>query len=290
MTTKASSPGFYSEQISAARRFHLDLDPPRNSPLTVVSGGRENCAPDYEIHRPSFPFWGLEFVAQGRGSVGFGPECFDILPGSVFCYGPRTAHDIHTARLNPLVKYFVDFDGTQAATLLTGHGLHPGAVIQTSAPGEIMAIFDDLIRNGLNYTPFSGRIAAVILEHLLLKIQETSIPNGSAASPAFATYRRCRQYLQDHWPELNSLGEIAAACHLDPAYLCRLFQRFDRQSPYQFLLRLKINHAAERLRTGEFPVAHIAEELHFADQFHFSRVFKKLMGISPSQFIRISSR
>ena len=288
--TQDRSPGFYSAQISDARRFHLELEPPRATPLAVVAGGRENCAPNYEIHRPSFPFWGLEFVAQGHGTVAFGAQRLAILPGSLFGYGPATPHDILTDARNPLVKYFVDFTGTRAATLLPRHGLHPGTVIQTSAPGEIMAILDDLIRTGLHYTPFSGRIAAVILEHLLLKIAETSIPNGSAATPAFATYRRCRQHLQDHWRGLHSLGDIAAACHVDPAYLCRLFQRFDRQSPYQVLLRLKITHAAERLRAGDLAVARLAEELHFADPFHFSRVFKKLMGISPSHFTRLSGR
>jgi AraC-like DNA-binding protein len=283
-------PGFFSEQIAEAARFHFDPAPPEKTSLAVVSGGREHCSPDYEIHRKSFPLRGIEFVAQGRGRVDFGKRSFQILPGSVFSYGPRTPHDIVTDASDPLVKYFVDFTGSRAASLLRRHGPAPGTVIQTSSPGEIMALFDDLIRNGQSHTPFSGRIAAIILEHLLLKIAETSIPNGSSGSPAFATYRRCRQHIEDHWAELDSLGQAASSCNVAPAYLCRLFRRFDRQSPYQFLLRLKVNHAAERLLSGEASVADIAGELRFADPFHFSRVFRKIMGIAPSRFVRLSGR
>lgn len=282
--------GYFSEQIAEARRFHLDPGASETSALAVVSGGCEHCAPEYEIHRKSFPFRGLEFVAQGKGTVVFADGKHEILAGSLFSYGPRTSHEILTDPGDPLVKYFVDFTGTRSTALLKGHGLSPGTVIQTSAPGDIMAIFDDLVRNGLACTPYSGRITTAILEHLLLKIAETAIPNGSSSSPAFATYRKALRFIQDHWKEVRSLAEIAAACHVDPAYLCRLFQRFDRQSPYQLLLRLRINHAADELRAGEKSVAEIAEELHFSDAFHFSRMFKKLIGTPPSKFARMSGR
>jgi len=284
---QATQPGFFSSQIAEAKRFYLGQDLGAKAPLAVVSGGCEHCTAEYEIHRRSLPFRGLEFVAQGRGRVCFGKVETPVMAGSVFSYGPRTAHDIYTDPAAPMVKYFVDFTGGRAASLLERHGPAPGMVVQTSAPGEVMAVFDELIRNGLNETPYSGRIATVILEHLILKLAETRIPNGSSASPAFATYRRCREFMEKNWQTLDSLADIAAACHVDGAYLCRLFRRFDRQSPYQLLLRLKIRHAATLLRHLHTPVATVAAELRFADPFHFSRVFKKLMGATPSAFARM---
>jgi len=68
-----------------------------------------------------------------------------------------------------------------------------------------------------------------------------------------------------------------------------LFRRFDQQSPYQLLLRLRMNQAAVMLQTGT-SVSIIAEELHFADPFHLSRTFKNLMGFAPSQFARLHDR
>ena len=188
-----------------------------------------------------------------------------------------------------MVKYFVDFTGSRAAEMIELNGLKPGEVIQTSAPGQILAVFEDMIRNGMECTPFSGRIATVMLELLILRIAESAIPNESSASAAFGTYRRCRQHIQEHWMDLRSLAEAATACHVDPAYLCRLFKKFDRQSPYQMLLRLKVNHAAALLQAG-MSVSRVSEELLFADPFHFSRTFKNLMGVAPSHFARIQVR
>jgi AraC-like DNA-binding protein len=149
-----------------------------------------------------------------------------------------------------------------------------------------MNIFDDLISNGLRNTPFSGRIAVLQLDHLLLKIDETKIPFGSSATPAFASYRRCRQWIEDHPLELKTLGQIASECHIDPAYLCRLFRRFDHQSPYQYLLRLKMGRAANRLQTAGTTVKQVADEMGFSDPFHFSRLFKKTIGLPPAKFVR----
>lgn len=287
--SEIGDPAYFSAQISQAKRFHLDLNPQRDSALTVVSGGLENCSPEYQVERSGFPFFGLEFVAQGRGEVKFGEDTVGIQAGSLFSYGPDTRHAIRNDPGDPMVKYFVDFTGLRAGDLLKTLGPAPGTVVQTSTPGEVLAVFEDLIRNGMEYTPFGGRIAIVMLELLLLRIAESSIPNESAGSPAFGTYRRCRQYIQEHWQELRSLGEVATACHVDPAYLCRLFKKFDRQSPYQMLLRLKVNHGAVMLQAG-LSVARVSEELLFADPFHFSRTFKSLMGIAPSHFARLQDR
>ena len=283
-------PNFYSLQIAEARRFHINLNPPRDTPLAVVSGGCEHCSADYEIHRASFPYFGVEFVTQGRGRLVLDGLSYGIVPGTIFAYGPGISQDIFSDPRERLVKYFLDFTGKRARRLLEQYGPQPGHVIQTSAPGEIVAAFDDIIRNGLRKTPLTPQISTVLMESLLLKIADTEIPFGSFGTPAFATYQKCRRWILDHAEKARNLGEIARACHIDPAYLCRLFRRFDHTSPYQFLLRLKMNDAADRLQGAGVAIKQVAAEMGFSDPFHFSRVFKKSLGLTPAQYVRLNRR
>jgi AraC-like DNA-binding protein len=281
------APDFFSLQVREARRFYLDLAPSPNQPLAVVCGGFECSAPEYVIQRAGFPYYSIEFVARGKGALVLAGQELPLLPGSVFAYGPDVPHHITTDRDDPLAKYFVDFAGRRAAGLLEQCALPPGTSGRVFAPREIQRIFDDLIQNGLKPTRHTNRASAVLLEYLLLKICESLSTWEAVQTPAFATYERCRQHIQANFAHLTSLAQVARQCHVDAAYLCRLFRRYDHQTPYQFLLRLRMNLAAERLQNPGVLVKQVAAELGFSDPFHFSRAFKSILGLSPEAFRRL---
>jgi AraC-like DNA-binding protein len=280
-------PEFFSRQVREAQRFYLDLAPAATIPLAVVSGGCERCTADYAIHRPSFPYYSIEFVARGKGQLKLGQAEFPLSPGSVFSYGPGISQDIATDAAEPLTKYFVDFTGSRAEELLREFAPAVGTAGRVAAPGEIQEIFDRLIRDGQRATRFSAPLCAAGVEYLLLKIAECQTPAETAETPAFATYQRCRRHIQTHSARLRTLSDAARQCHVDPAYLCRLFRRYAQQSPYQFLMRLKMNLAADRLQDRGVLVKKVAAELGFDDPFHFSRAFKQVFGVSPEAFRRV---
>ena len=283
----SSAPEFFSPQVRETRRFYLDLAPPARQPLAVVCGGFEYSAPDYAIDRADFPYFSIEFVARGKGTLVLSGQEVRLLPGAVFVYGPDVPHHITTDRDDPLAKYFVDFSGRRAAKLLRQNSLAPGISGHVFAPGEIQRIFDDLIQNGLKATRLSSQVCATLLEYLVLKITESLSTWEAAQTPAFATYQRCRQYIQANYSGTTNLAQIARHCHVDSAYLCRLFHRYDHQTPYQFLMRLKMNLAAERLQNPGVLVKQVATELGYDDPFHFSRAFKNVLGLSPEAFRRL---
>ena len=280
-------PEFFSRQVSNARRFYLEMRPKSRHPLVVLCGGIECCQAHYSIHRKDFPFHSIEVVARGRGSLELNGRQHPLHTGKVFTYGPGIAQDITTDPSETLVKYFVDFSGSGAPALLKAHQQEPGSVLQIRNPGEVFSLLDDLIANGLKGTPYSQAICQTMLRLLILKIAETSVPPGSTETPAFATYQHCRQYVMEHFENLQTMDEMARACHVAPAYLCRLFRRYDHQSPYQFLLRLKLNRAAELLHTRPMLVKEVAARMGFSDAFHFSRAFKGLFGLPPEKFRRL---
>lgn len=81
---------------------------------------------------------------------------------------------------------------------------------------------------------------------------------------------------------LRTLDEVASECHVSAANVCRLFRTYDQQSPYQFLLRLKVNRAAVLLREQGGPIKDTARQRGFFDALHFSLVFRKILGVPPS--------
>jgi len=277
-------PEFISQQVSAARRFYLALNPRPTRGLTVVCGGWEACAPDYRIERAGFPYLSLEVVAAGRGEVVLAGRRHALEPGVVFTYGPGVAHEIRTSAEAPLGKYFVNFVGDAAKTLLRARQLAPGGLAMLGALADVRLAFDALIRLGNGIDAHAPRAAALQLELLLIAIGRAAQPATPAERQARATFERCREHLEAHFLRHRTVEEVAAACHVDASYLSRLFRRFHGDTPYRYLQQRQMQWAAERLHASDRLVQEVADELGI-DPFQFSRVFKRVHGVSPSAFL-----
>ena len=283
----SAAPAFFSSQVTEARRFFLDLTPSPSEPIAVICGGIEYCSPDYKLRRKDFPYMSVEFVARGHGTVELLGQSHDLSAGALFAYGPGVPHAMASDAARPLVKYFVDFQGKEAARLLANAFPVAAQVIQTSAPEQILRLYEDLIDAGLRWSPHQKRIYALLLEQFLLRIAETAVPVGTIGGEAFDTYQQCRRYIETHYRVAGGLADIAADCNIDPAYLCRLFKRFDYQSPWQYVIQLKMRYAAQRLQISHALIKRVAQELGFSDAFQFSHTFRRVYGISPRQFIQL---
>jgi AraC-like DNA-binding protein len=273
--------------VGEAHRFFLDLTPSSRQALTVVCGGLEHCAPDYAIRRTSFPYHCIEYVVHGQGRLTLGKSSYALAPGQVFAYGPGIVHDIRTEPGTPLVKYFVDFAGRGAAALLKSCRLDGGGTARVFPADCLSALYDELIQSGLHAAEANKRLCAKLLECLVLKIAGNTAPLKEAETRAFTTYRRCRSHIERHFLRLHDLEQVAAECETNSEYICHLFRRYDHQSPYRYLLRLKMSHAAAQLQQTDMLVKQAAALVGFGDAYHFSRVFHSVLGVSPQQFRKL---
>ena len=281
---RKAEPSYFSTQVSDAHRFYLELNPGARHQITVTSGGWERCRPDYEVQRSGFSSPIIEFVARGAGTLLLDEKPYELRPGTIFVYGQGTPHRIRTSPDPALEKYFVAFEG--GGELLRECQILPGTVLQAMHPDQIRQIFDDLIAHGLSDHANRTRMCQFALQYLVMKIADDAAPPGAANTAAVATYQRCRQFIEENYLRVHTLGEVAVGCHVDSAYLCRLFKRFRRQSPFRYLQNLKMNRAVELIRNGNRSVKQAAQELGFGDPYNFSRAFKRIFGIAPQHMLQ----
>ena len=253
----------------------------------MVCGGLESCAPDYSIDRATFAYWCIEYVVHGRGRLTLGSLEYDLRAGSVFTYNPGIPHQIRSDPRDPMVKYFVDFVGRRASAVVRDCQLGQCGVAQVFPPDCAAPLYEELIQSGTQASTNSSSLCSKLLECLALKIGVSSAPTAEAESPAFSSYLRSRELIERNFLRLRTLEQVAYECDMDPAYICRLFRRFGHQTPYQYLLRLKVNYAAAELQKSDALVKDVAAAVGFCDTFHFSRVFHSILGTSPAEFRRL---
>lgn len=277
----AQTAGLLSPQVAESRYFFLNLAP-ASGRMAVTLGGRERCRPDYDIHRRSYAYHGVEYVAEGEGRVELAGKRQVLGPGSVFAYAPDMRFAIRTDPARPMVKYFVCVAGEGVGRRLERAGLGGGRVKTLAAHAEVGSVMEDVIREGRRSGAMAGPICAQLFELLLLKIEDMAqwAPRGDHA---WSTFQRCKAIIDARAEQLHTLGEVAKAAGLEESSVCRLFRRFQGTSPYQYLLRRKMNLAAEFLLEGNGLVKEAAQRVGFADPYHFSRCFKAVHGVAPRE-------
>lgn len=98
--------------------------------------------------------------------------------------------------------------------------------------------------------------------------------------------RRALTHLHEHYTERTSLGELASIARLSPFYFARLFRAQTGMTPGGYLRHLRIERAKMLLKDG-MPISRVAFTTGFYDQSHFTRRFKRDVGLPPGRFARV---
>jgi AraC family transcriptional regulator len=98
-------------------------------------------------------------------------------------------------------------------------------------------------------------------------------------------FRVVIEYIHDHLDAELSLDHLAAVAHVSPYHFARLFKHSTGLPPHQYVIARRVERAKELLREPDRPaLAEVATEVGFSDQSHFTRHFKRLVGVTPRQF------
>lgn len=92
------------------------------------------------------------------------------------------------------------------------------------------------------------------------------------------------RYMYKHLEENLTLEQIGEEFSLSKSYLNAIFQKHTQHSPMDFFIHLKMKKSCRLLRTTDLPVYEVAQKMGYADPYYFSRIFKKIVGISPRQY------
>ncbi len=271
-----------SGQVTGSRYFFLDLAVPKGRTWALALGGREQCTPDYLIDRSGYAYHVLEYVAEGRGDAVLDDKRGELMAGSLLSYSPSMRCRIKTEPSAPMLKFFFAIAGAEAKARLEQAGMQEGTVRQLAAHAEIRSVAEDLVREGERSGQFTSQICRSLMEILLLKISDAATWADRGSPIARENFLRCKALIDANAERFTSLEQVADAARMDVSSICRLFRRFQGSSPYQYLLRRKMNLAAELLVDSGCLVKEAAQHVGFSDPFHFARCFRAVHGVPPS--------
>lgn len=94
-----------------------------------------------------------------------------------------------------------------------------------------------------------------------------------------------KKYIESHLSDKLSLNDVAAVYGISPNYLSSLFRKYNDCGFSEYIAGCKIARAKKMMNEGNQKIYEIADMLGFESAFYFSKVFKKIEGISPSEYM-----
>ena len=121
-----------------------------------------------------------------------------------------------------------------------------------------------------------------------LLLMESSWHQGNSSNaPKRMDISLVKSFLDEHYSEKLSLESVASQFFIDKHYLARLFKEQYGVTLVTYLQQVRITHAKRMLRFTDKSIEEIGLECGIGELNYFSRVFKKLEGVSPSEFRRV---
>jgi AraC family transcriptional regulator len=131
---------------------------------------------------------------------------------------------------------------------------------------------------------FAESTANLLAVHLLRRYARPEKPIEAikvAATPRAVT--QAVNFIHENYSQAVRLDDIAAAANLSLYHLARVFKKAMGITPHRYLVQVRVNSARQLLAAGARSLAEVAVAVGFADQSHFTREFKRILGVTPGQ-------
>lgn len=256
---------------------------PLSQDLYPLATGYYPVARGHAVERQQHDSHLVIYCVGGKGELTTASGSWSIHAGEVICLPKGVAHAYRADDLDPWSIYWVHFDGSRARDYLAFIGAEQAVVLLGMHP--ILATgFTGLFT--LRTSGYSERVfihGAARLKELLTGLGWLTSRAGSGEGGRI-NLERVERLMRRRISTTLSLDELAEEAGVSRYHFVRRFRAQTGQSPIQYFIHLKMQHACQVLDSDERPVKQVAMELGYEDAYYFSRLFKKVMGVSPQQY------
>ncbi len=220
----------------------------------------------------------LIYVTDGIFSTKINGTIFNLKKGAVVIFPPKFKY--HYWGVPPSKYLCVHFTGSHAEKILIdlGFTLEP-YVLEGEFSPKIKTLFDKMFEKDMTNTPFLQYSLACLLEEILL-----TIATDRVKSSGYRTLKSSIKHIHANYTEKISVPDLAKMEGLSNSRYITLFSKEMGKSPSEYILRLRLEKACELLLITDMEINLIGSASGYKDPYFFSKIFKKHIGVSPSEY------
>lgn len=253
--------------------------------LAVYNTGMQQCESGYSWGPAVRDHFLIHYVISGKGSYECAGKSYFLQAGDLFLVYPNEIVSYCADKDEPWQYCWVGFNGTEVQRMLNLTPFrHDNLVLSLPDQELYRRLIDIYEARGNKPTDELNMIGRLYLFlGKMVELQGANRPESDVTSDYIETALKFIQYNYSHSIDITS---IAASIKISRSHLYRVFIKHLRLSPNDYLTQYRINRACALLRNSNLTISNIANSVGYDDPLYFSRVFKKVKGVSPSIYLK----
>lgn len=275
----------FQETVFLTNLYATPADWQRDLFHSVVRAGHLRAGLEHRIQRETYPGHELILCLNGKGWVQIAGKRHEVTPGGMIWVNCHHPHAYGAAPKDPWELYWLRVEGRcldRIAQLLEVRGMpvfadidHRGACQQFERAFQHMGGSRPSDAADVN-----AAVAAIIAMAFDKRLSDPDAIRPELPVPVQKALEKMRLYF--HQP--LRVSELAQLASMSESHFSRQFKSAIGTSPIDWLRRERINQAKRRLIESDDPIKEIARQVGYSDQFFFSKDFKKMTRLTPTQF------
>ncbi len=281
--------GFQGQRIVVIPKQVLNSKCLKNeliSSLFITDIGYYPYAKFHYIERPKgAEQWILIYCYEGKGVVTIQQKEYKLEADDFIIIPQKAAHSYLADELEPWSIYWIHFKGSLAHKLIPKTSIASGYKDSIRYKKTSINLFEEIygqLEKG--YSNDNLTYANMCLWHFLSTFIYNSKVQQAENHESKDSIDLVIDYLSNHINESITLEEIASEANLSPSHFSYLFKNKTGFSPMVYFNHLKVQKACQFLLFTQLRVKEISQEVGIEDQYYFSRMFSKIMGMSPNEY------
>lgn len=224
----------------------------------------------------------LIYCTEGRGIIEVEDKKYHLGRSDAFCIPRNRRHRYYADEEEPWSILWVHFKG-ETIPYYPVQECRIVHLASRASDNRMMVLFKLLFRVlERNYTLGNFIYISQVLSLILSEVYFREKMDESTTQDRHVTM--VIRYMYQNLKKNLTLSDISQEVQLSKSYLNTIFKTQTGKSPVEFFIHLKMQEACKLLKSGQMYVYEAAAALGYEDQYYFSRIFKKVVGVSPRDY------
>lgn len=256
----------------------------RKKPLSLCSVGVTFADPDYYAASFFRTTVELVYVIAGKGTVICNGKKFFLKAGDIFYLPHGCSFEQYSDKNEPWIKVWINAFGSLIPNLMFIYNLEEFVHFPNAGKYEYFKKILKTCQDKSLTLEEKEAATSLLIHQLIISLQTLPINDKISSTSKYNDVQIIKAYIDNNFRGNIKMSDLTALIYKSESQTIRAFKKAYGVTPCNYMMNMRITIAQRMLKETNLSVKEIAFRVGFRDEHHFSHLFKRKTGTSPSEY------